>query len=157
MKRERKNKDLPLWRKTSPGTLILKGNSRVKPKQQIRCVVEDLGRFALSDFEILDPGKGEFKVTESIIKKAVKKAEEARVRKGKNKARVAVKLKDLVGEKAIVKKTEGIDESVKGDEEYVLEHRGSGKYNVLSPGGKKMNTNLLKKKEAKELKKSLEA
>ena len=157
MKRERKNEELPLWRKTSPGTLVFRNNNRIKPKQQVRCAVEDLGRFALSDFELLDPGKGEFKVNKSIIKEAVKKAEESRIRTGKAITKKAVKLKDLVPKEQEAKAAVKTSPLPEGDEKYDLVHRGSGKYNVVSSGGKTMNTNLLKKKEAKELKKSLEA
>ena len=159
MERERKNKDWPILKKKTPGTLHLRGDIRtgLKFKQKIQCSVEVLGRFA-GDFEIVDQGKGKFKVSKSIVKDAVKKAEEAMIRKPKDGrlVRKVVKEKDRPGFNQ-----QGIkvnpSENVTGDEEYTVKHKGGGRFAVLSPSGRQMNTNLLKKKEAKALKKTLES
>ncbi len=159
MERTRKNKDFPIWRKTSPGTLILRNSDslRIKPKQKVQCAVEDLGRFAKSDFEVVDAGKGKFKVTKSSIKAAVKKAEEVLISKGKDHRQV-VKEKDRMGfNQQGIKVDANSSKKVKGDEAYTINHKGSGKYEVLSPDGTRMNTDLLPKKEAKELVKQLES
>ena len=160
MERIRKNKDLPIWRKISPGTLVLRkpDTLRIKPKQKVQCAVEDLGRFAKSDFEVIDAGKGEFKVTKSIIKESVKKAEEALIRKGKTTHRKVVKEKDRVGfDQQGIKVDKKSSKKIEGDEKYTLNHKGAGKYEILSSNGKRMNTDLLKKKEAKALIKQLES
>jgi hypothetical protein len=154
MKRE-KNSEFPKWIKTSKGTLVLRRPNvqRVKHKQVICCPVEELGRFALSDFDLLDKGKGEFKVNDDKIKKAVAEALKSLERSSSTKPRrEVVKLKDLVPKGPVV--GENI-QSEGGDEEYTFKHKGKGRYNVFSSAGKKMNTELLDKFEANQLIKSL--
>ena len=58
-----KNKK-PLWRKTTPGTLILRGLStpRIKPKQEVYATKEELGRWCETDFELVKGGKGKYKI-----------------------------------------------------------------------------------------------
>ncbi len=157
MKRE-KNDKFPLWRKTTPGTLVLRKPStiRLKFKQEHSCPVEELGRHALSDFEVLHPGKGDYKVTEKSIEKSVAEAEESLIRKDKDSKskRKFTKLSDVVNSDPVVGKNVKAPK-VKGDDEYQVKHKGSGKWVVLSAADKKMHDGYLTKDEAKALKKQL--
>lgn len=153
MKRDNKEK-FPKWRKTSPGTLVLRKPSaqRIKPKQIVICLVGDLGRFAISDFELLEEGKGEFKVTDKIIKASVKKAEDAMIRSGSTRRyREVTKLKDLAKGPVV-----GENQDPTGDEKYKVKHKGGGRFVVLSPAKKQMHGGTLNKEDAKALKKQLE-
>ncbi len=157
MKRE-KNDKFPLWQKTSPGTLVLRKPSteRIKPKQQIRCEVGVLGRFALTDVKLIHPGKGDYKVNEEIIEKSVAVAEESLIRKGKDikSTRKFTKLKDIVNSDPVVGTNVEIPKVV-GDDKYDVVHKGGGKWIVTSATGKKMHDGYMDKDTAKALKKQL--
>lgn len=158
MKRE-KNDKYPRWRKTSPGTLVLRKPLliRLKPKQEICCPVKELGIFAISDFELIDEGKGEFQVTKKSIKESVEAAEKGRIRGSgiKPTHRLSTKLKDVEPTVEEVKKVKAESGKSDGDEEYFATHKGSGKWIVCSSSGKQMHENYLDKVEAKKLVKTL--
>jgi len=76
MKRGEKNK--PLWKKITRGTLYPfpnQRNRRVKPQEQIRASEEELAH-VIDQFELVEDGKGEFKV------KGVKKEETVEIPDG---------------------------------------------------------------------------
>lgn len=67
MKRAEKNK--PLWRKISPGTLYPFPNERgrrVKPKETIRASREEI-EHVIDQFELIENVKGEFKVKKKFL------------------------------------------------------------------------------------------
>ena len=64
-KMERMDKNKPLWRKITPGTLYpfpAQRDRMVKPKEVIRATQEELGKF-VDEFELLEDGKGKNKVS----------------------------------------------------------------------------------------------
>lgn len=114
---ERVKKDMPLWKKKTPGVLIITApiRMRLKPKQEFRATPEELGRH-IGDFELLE-GDVDFKKYPQLQKEDVK--------------------------------------TPAPPEEYTVDHVGKGKYNVLSPSGKRMNEGELTSKEAEKLCKEL--
>ncbi len=157
MKRD-KNDKFPVWIKTTPGTLVLRKPSteRLKFKQKYSCPVSVLGRFAISDFKLVDPGKGEYEVTEKIIEKSVADAKKSLLKSGKDGApkRKFVKLSGVVNSDPVVGKNLKAPK-VKGDDKYDVVHRGGGKWVVQSETGKRMHGDYLTKDAAKALKKQL--
>lgn len=67
---KRSNTDLPLWKKITTGKLYPfagQRNRRVKPQEKIRCSYEEL-KHVLQHFELVENGKGEFKIDDSVFK-----------------------------------------------------------------------------------------
>lgn len=124
------NPKLPLWRKITPGALYPfpgKTNRRVKFKEEIRISEKDLGT-RVDQFELVEDGKGEYKVS-SKAKGEEQEKEEQPEPQPKQSAEI---------------------------DSYTIEHVGAGWYNVVSSDGKVMNEKKLRSEEAKELKASLE-
>lgn len=72
---ERSDKNKPLWRKITTGKLYpfsKQRGRRVKPKEQIRVSFEEIAH-VIDHFELIEDGKGDFKVGDRIAK-ADKKA-----------------------------------------------------------------------------------
>lgn len=130
----------PLWRKTSSGTLTLRGpgmdpRRRIKPNQTLHATAEQLGGF-INQFELVsDPGG---QVTSEDLALSATKPEAAKA----------------AGKPAPEPTKAPTKPSV---EKYEVRHVGSGWYDVVSPEGKTMNDKKLRSTEADELKEELEA
>ncbi len=67
---ERSDKNKPLWRKITTGKIYpfsKQRGRRVKPQEQIRAAFEEIAR-VIDHFELIEDGKGEFKVGDRIDK-----------------------------------------------------------------------------------------
>ncbi len=67
---ERSDKNKPLWRKITTGKLYpfsKQRGRRVKPQEQIRVAFEEIAH-VIDHFELIEDGKGEFKVKDRIAR-----------------------------------------------------------------------------------------